>query len=570
MKPWLLTAAIAVAAVAMSPTVAIADPSDDTAASSADTADRTILVTFDSAPHRAVAAAKAAVADASSSTQADVVSATPVSPRTVAVTLDRQLSASDAATVQAAVASTKGVAAAEPSTRFHVAEATHPSTWVASHSDQWNIYADGGSAYGVRADRAWPRSTGAGTIVGVIDTGITAHPDLTGSTGGIIGGNVIAGYDFISDPASAGDGDGEDADPTDVGDDAVTPSGHLPASWHGTHVAGIIAAADNGVGVTGVAPQAKIEPLRALGKNGGSLDDIVRAISWSAGAPTWDSTGGRLPTNPHPVSVLNLSLTSDEPGACPTALQAAVDEALARKVPVVVAAGNSSARLGSYAPANCRGVISVTASTRSGAPAWYSNTGTPTHPATIAAPGGSDCAPGCTGDITSTWNNGQFTTGAAVYAQMAGTSMAAPHVAAVVALVRSLHPSWSPGRVREALTGSATTMPHCSVVRCGAGIVNAEAATTIGAFLTKKAAPSVSGSYRVGRKLSAHRGSWGPSAGHVTYRWLRNGNLISGATHSSYRLQRRDRGATVQVQVTIKGLRGYAGRVVVTHGHRVH
>lgn len=568
MKIWAIGVALTLILSVCGLATASAEPGGDPTpvADAAGHAESTILVTFDGSGPKDERATTGAIADV---TGAKVVASSPVSAHTIAVVLNRSLDPDARSRMQSEVTRLPGVAAAEPPIRFHVTDATRPRTWVAAHSDQWNIYADGGSAYGVRADRAWPRSTGAGTIVGVVDTGITAHPDLTGSTTAITGGNVIAGYDVISDPASAGDGDGEDADPTDVGDDAMTPSGHLPASWHGTHVAGIIAAQANGFGVTGVAPQAKIEPLRALGKNGGSLDDIIRAISWSVGANTWDSTGHRLPANAHPVSVLNLSLTSDEPGSCPTALQAAIDEALARKVPVVAAAGNSSAQVGSYAPANCRGVISVTASTRSGGPAWYSNTGTPAHPATIAAPGGSDCAPGCHGDIISTWNNGQFATGDAVYGQMAGTSMAAPHVAAVAALVRSLHPSWSPARVRDALTGSATAMPHCSVVRCGAGIVDAEAATAVGAFLTKKTPPSVSGSYRVGRKLSAHRGSWGPAAGRVSYRWLRNGSLIAGATHATYRLTRRDRGATVQVQVLIAGPRAYARGVVVTRGHRV-
>ena len=104
-------------------------------------------------------------------------------------------------------------------------------------------------------------------VVAVIDSGIVPHPDLT---------NVLPGYDMISDPQNAGDGDGRDSNPRDEGGD--TPNGG--SSWHGSHVAGTIGAdTNNEVGVAGVAWNAKLLPVRVLGKKGGTSFDIAAAIT---------------------------------------------------------------------------------------------------------------------------------------------------------------------------------------------------------------------------------------------------------------------------------------------------
>lgn len=136
---------------------------------------------------------------------------------------------------------------------------------------------------------AWDTTTGsASTKVAVIDTGILPHPDLKG--------RVVDGYDFISDPAIANDGDGRDSDPTDAGD--AERAGEQN-SYHGTHVAGTIGAAtNNNKGVAGVNWAAQIVPIRVLGKGGGTTADIVDAIKWAAGG----AVGGFRPTPTRPMS----------------------------------------------------------------------------------------------------------------------------------------------------------------------------------------------------------------------------------------------------------------------------
>src|SRR5690606_21349310 len=120
---------------------------------------------------------------------------------------------------------------------------------------QWGYFNATG---GIRADQAWDVTTGSGVVVAVLDTGITNHSDLNA--------NVIAGYDFISDSSVAGDGNGRDSDPSDPGD----YYGGDPSSWHGTHVAGTVAAVTNNAkGVAGTAPGAKVQPVRVLGRGGG-------------------------------------------------------------------------------------------------------------------------------------------------------------------------------------------------------------------------------------------------------------------------------------------------------------
>lgn len=220
---------------------------------------------------------------------------------------------------------------------------------------QWGLYE---SIAGMRVDTAWDRSTGAGVLVAVIDTGITAHRDLTE--------NVLPGYDFISDPDIAADGDGRDDNALDPGD--WCPTENVPSSWHGTHVAGIVAAQANNRGVAGVAYDAKVQPLRALGACGGYESDIADAIVWAAGGPVPD-----LPVNPTPVKVINLSLGG--PGACHSLFQEAIDQATERGAVVVVAAGNEALDAANSAPANCANVISVGATDREGARADYSNFG---------------------------------------------------------------------------------------------------------------------------------------------------------------------------------------------------
>lgn len=502
----------------------------------------TILVTFDRAQaHPAEAARDAIAGPAGDVADASIAKSTPITSKIVAVTLDQTVTPSESAAIGEQAEKADGVKAAEPS-----ATLTPTSTNDTYYGYLWNLTSASTSSYGVNAESAWATSTGAGTIVGVIDTGITAHPDLTGSTTSIVGGNVIAGYDFISDPTDAGDGNGRDSDPTDAGDFCASDPNDQSSSWHGTHVAGTIAAiGNNATGVVGVAPDAKIEPLRALGRCGGTTEDILTAILWGAGVSVYG-----LPANPHPASVLNLSLGGQ--GTCSGALQSAIDSAVAKGVPVVVAAGNDNVALVNEMPANCSNVIRVVASTYEGTRAWYSNYGTSSAAATIAAPGGSgDSDTDSTDWIVSTWNDGDQLVGSPAYMGMVGTSMAAPHVAAIAALLKQVDPTMSPTAVRDYLVSTATPMSSCSTTACGAGVVNAARAVAAAAApsaLANLGTPTISGVAKVGGRLST--AGTGVAGASYSYQWRRNGNALPGQTGTSYDVVAGDLGSQLSVTVT--------------------
>ena len=318
--------------------------------------------------------------------------------------------------------------------------------------EQWGL-GTGNAALGVRP--AWDIASGKDVVVAVVDTGSTRHPDLDA--------NMLPGYDFISDPAMSRDGDGRDADAADEGDGyspgECNSSGGSRSSWHGTHVAGIVAAsANNGIGVAGTAFKARVVPVRVLGRCGGFQSDIADGIVWAA--------GGRVPgvpDNPHPAQVVNLSLGGF--GTCDRATQQAVDTANAHGASVVVAAGNSNDDVARYRPANCRGVVAVAASNAAGNRASFSNHGAGI---TVTAPGEA---------ILSTLNDGQQKPGQPSYASYNGTSMAAPHVAGVVALMQSVAPRpLQPTQVDTLLRSTARPLPGTCPGGCGAGLVDAGAA----------------------------------------------------------------------------------------------
>ncbi len=309
------------------------------------------------------------------------------------------------------------------------------------------------TAAGISSSLAWDRSTGSNNVIAVIDTGITAHPDLNA--------NRLPGYDFVSDLSRSNDGSGRDSDASDPGNFYILPfscGAYRPSVWHGTHVSGTVAAVgNNGLGVIGVAYGAKILPVRVLGAGGGDSSDIADGIVWAAGG----NVPG-VPANPNPASVINLSLGGG--GACGPVERTAIDYALSRGVAVVVAAGNSNLDASSFTPASCSGVITVAATSSTGARASFSNYGPLVE---IAAPGVG---------IKSTYNSGPQGPGAATYSDLDGTSMAAPHVAGVVALMQSIYPR-PPGKVTEILQRTAKPFPMPCAQGCGAGIVNADAAT---------------------------------------------------------------------------------------------
>lgn len=326
---------------------------------------------------------------------------------------------------------------------------------------QWH-YSD--PTGGINAPAAWDLANGSGVNVAVLDTGYRPHTDLVA--------NIVGGYDFVSNSSNARDGNGRDSDARDEGDWVATAnecysgSRTSDSSWHGTHVAGTIAAVtNNNKGVAGVAYGAKVVPLRVLAKCGGSTSDIADAIVWAAGG----SVSG-VPANPNPAKVINMSLGGQS--RCQSVTQNAINSARANGAVVVVAAGNSNSDASGFTPASCDGVINVAATDRSGNRSSYSNYGSTID---VAAPGGMGGSDG----VASTMNSGTTTPSTDNYSYSAGTSMAAPHVAGVAALMFSVNPNLTPSQVESILKSSARSFPSgstCSTSNCGAGIIDARAA----------------------------------------------------------------------------------------------
>lgn len=373
--------------------------------------------------------------------------------RAVVTKLDRRLPVQDVARIAAEIAeSDPSVLYAEPDRMMKPAAAPNDPMYAS----QWHYKSAGG---GINAESAWGLSTGAGVVVAVLDTGYRRHVDLAA--------NLLNGYDFIHDPWVARDGGGRDSGALDPGDwttanECDDGEEAADSSWHGTHVAGTIAAvSNNGVGVAGVAYNAKILPVRVLGRCGGYNSDIADAIIWASGG----SVAG-VPANANPARVINLSLGG--PGACDSTTQAAVNSARSRNSVVVVAAGNSADNAANYSPASCAGVITVGSVGRLGARAGYSNFGSKLA---VAAPGG-DMSTGAANGVLSTLNAGAQGPGADAYAYYQGTSMAAPHVAGVVALMLSRNPALTPTQVQARLRANAKFFPS-GESDLGAGIVDA-------------------------------------------------------------------------------------------------
>ncbi|WP_432175970.1 S8 family peptidase [Streptomyces sp. Tue6028] len=329
------------------------------------------------------------------------------------------------------------------------------------YAKQWDLFE---ATAGMRVPGAWTTSTGSGVTVAVIDTGYVAHSDVAA--------NIVGGYDFISDPAVSVDGDGRDSNPADPGDWYATDecgagTGSSGSSWHGTHVAGTIAAVTgNGKGIAGIAYHAKVSPLRVLGKCGGYDSDIIDAITWASGG-----TVSGVPANGNVAKVINMSLGG--PGACTSATQSAINAAVSRGTTVVVAAGNDNDNASKYSPASCSNVITVAATGRTGSRASYSNYGSVVD---IAAPGG-EMSTGTANGILSTLNSGTKTPSTESYAYYQGTSMATPHIVGLVALMKSAAPALTPAQIETAVKANARALPGTCSGGCGAGL--ADAAKTV-------------------------------------------------------------------------------------------
>lgn len=288
---------------------------------------------------------------------------------------------------------------------------------------------------------AWDLTQGQGVTVAVLDTGVdTGHLDLIDNL------NLADGYDFVSNPTSAGDGNGRDSDPFD-----------LDPNNHGTHVAGIIAAVgDNARGMTGVAHAATIMPLRVLGADGNGSDaDVAAAIYYAAGL---SNAGGVLPSRR--ADIINLSLGStDVSTTMANAINAAIDEGV-----IVVAAAGNNGNDELFYPAAHERVIAVSSVTDHKTLSSFSNFGTFID---VAAPGGGDYLnDGFQGGILSTLY-------ASEYGELMGTSMAAPHVSGVIALMLARQDTLNLTQLRARLASGELTENIGATDRFGAGLINA-------------------------------------------------------------------------------------------------
>lgn len=340
---------------------------------------------------------------------------------------------------------------------------------------------------GVDLPSAWQYGRGEGVVVAVIDTGITAHPDLDTSL-------ADAGYDFTSDALNSGrPTDGRAAGGWDTGDwttedrflvdngGCVLPGQQGNSSWHGTHVAGTVAQiTDNEIGMAGVAPDAKVLPIRALGHCGGTTADIADAIVWASGG----SVDG-VPENQYPAEVINLSLGGFGSCTADSVYGQAIAAARQRGTVVITASGNSNADAGSFSPGNCPGVINIAATGITGGRAYYSNYGANIA---LSAPGGGayawDADSGPTvraGFVWSAINLGAQSPEEPGYRGLTGTSMAAPHVAGVAALaisaaIQADRPVPSPDDMLEILQQTSNDFPNQPLRRIGVGILDAHKA----------------------------------------------------------------------------------------------
>ena len=457
-------------------------------------------------------------------------------------------------------------------------------------ANQW--YEQNNQPAAIDAITAWDTTTGRTDIViADLDTGVRFdHPDL----GPLGGTKLLAGYDFITDPAVANDGDGRDADASDPGDwvtsaDAAASkfSGCTVAnsSWHGTRTAGILGAiANNSTGIAGISWGAKILPVRVLGKCGGADSDILDGMRWAAGLHV-----DGVPDNTHPAQIINMSLGGT--GACTSAEQIVINEVLAQGVLVVVSAGNEGGPVDS--PANCVGVAGVAGLRNVGTKVGFSSLG---PEVSLSAPAGNcvNTTGACVYPIDTTSNAGTTTPTINGYTDQLnpslGTSFSAPIVSGIAALMVSVNSNLRApqiiARLKEgAVTfpvSSDTTIPNCHVPAgssdlqttecnctkqtCGAGMANAPGA--LKAALRPIAAIAVPTTVSAGQNVTLSAAGSAAACGHTiaTYSWSVVGSSttpIQGANTASAIVVAPSSGS-MNVQVTVVDDAGLADTAQVT------
>ncbi len=431
------------------------------------------------------------------------------------------------ADIEYAVADRRKTRAAAPNDPLYLSAGAPGASSGGPVAGQWYLRAPNtstGVLAAINAEGAWdvPAASSTPVVVAVLDTGVRLdHPDLSGK--------LLAGYDMVGEDKtdsgqalgtflSAKDGDGRDADPSDMGDGITTVETNTvgglfyhcttpgengvytgePSSWHGTQVSGIIGAAtDNGVGMAGVGRErVRVLPVRVLAKCGGWDSDIIAGMNWAAGIAV-----AGVPSNPNPAKVINMSLGGS--GSCSAAYLDVVRAVTAQGAVIVASAGNGAGHAVSE-PANCSGVIGVGGLRHEGDKVGYSDLG---PQVSLSAPAGNCVNTGasepCLYPILTTANRGEYDpvagSAGAIYTDAfnatLGTSFSAPLVAGTAALMLSVRPDLTPAQVRQMLMSTARAFPayndipschapdgndqdqcNCTTSTCGAGMLDASAA----------------------------------------------------------------------------------------------
>jgi serine protease len=515
------------------------------------------------------------------------------------VKLDRARAGADLDALVADLRSDPAVELVEPDRRVKALAYVPNDPLFAS--GQWYLKSAQPSA--IRADAAWDVTKGGGTpstspiVVAVLDTGVRFnHPDLVGK--------LVSGFDFVNLPVAAGDGDGWDGDASDEGD--FITAGELASgpfsgnkcgggsnedqptdsSWHGTRVAGMIAAnTDNGIGIAGTGFNIRVQPVRVLSKCGGFNSDVLAGMYWAAGlAPPLGLLAGGVvpPVNATPAQILNMSLGST--GACDAMYTTAANDITAHGVLIIASAGNDGTDVGS--PANCPGVMAVAGVRHVGTKVGFSDLGSAVA---IAAPAGNcvNTAPGspCLFSLDTTTNAGLTTPGANTFTNQinsnVGTSFASPLAAGVASLMKAVNPALTPVALIARMKSSARPFPTtsdtvpappvcqmptagqvqsseciCTTQVCGAGLLFASGA--VNEALRPIALAQVTGTLRAGNTVSLDGSRSGVSTGRTaTYQWSvvsatsgANTPTISNASQSVASVVVQENG-TVVLRLTI-------------------
>ena len=417
--------------------------------------------------------------------------------------------------------------------------------------NQWYLQAPGiTQPAAIDAVGAWNLTGGSSSVVvAVVDTGVRFdHEDLATP--------LLAGYDFVADDLNSGDGQaGRDADASDPGDylssadlsnatlrNMCGTSATHASSWHGTQVAGIVAAqAGNGLGIAGVGGATRVLPVRVLGKCGGFDSDIIAGMRWAAGL-----TVPGVPANPNPARVINLSLAGGS--GCSSAYSSAIAEIRQAGALIVAAAGNETSPV--EEPASCPGVLAVAGIRHAGTKVGYSSYGPEVG---ISAPAG-NCVnilsgQPCLYPFVNTINFGATTPAGngytGIYDVTIGTSFAVPLVAGTAALMMAANPALGEADVMARIKASATAFPadpalptcptvtsdgqcNCTTTTCGAGMLNAAAAVSLA--LGPLVDIGVSGSTVSGSTLTLTADS---SATLVSWQWAQVSGPASGSFGSA-------------------------------------